>query len=130
MQVKPNVVIAKDPDQLAEKAFELTFKSHSEIIEKQGHFRVALSGGQTPENFYQLLAQGQGETWKNVHLFWVDERCVLPDDQDSNYLLAKKTFLEKVPIPKQNIHRVKTEMDTPAQAALDYEKDIVTEFSG
>ncbi|GAI55189.1 unnamed protein product, partial [marine sediment metagenome] len=62
--------------------------------------------------------------WDKIQLFWVDERYVQPDSQWSNYKLAADTFLAKVAIPGQNIHRIPTEYDDFKAAASCYEQTI------
>lgn len=107
------------------------FKSEADsAIVDHGRFRVALSGGNTPRDVYALLAKEYKTTvgWDKVHIFFGDERHVPPDHPDSNYRMADETLLSKVPIPKENIHRVRAELD-PESAARDYEEQIRTEFS-
>jgi 6-phosphogluconolactonase len=61
--------------------------------------------------------------WRRVHLFWVDERCVPPDDAASNYKLAKENLIAPAHIPDGNVHRVVGEID-PHEAAREYADDI------
>jgi 6-phosphogluconolactonase len=65
--------------------------------------------------------------WDNVFFFWGDERCVPPDDKDSNYRMAYETLLSHIDVPEKNIFRIKTEM-THEDAALDYEKRLKAFF--
>jgi 6-phosphogluconolactonase len=77
-------------------------------------FTVALSGGSTPKGLYAMLSS---ETepyrsrvpWSDVHFFWGDERHVPPKDPASNFGMAKKELLSKVPVPRENIHRIRAE---------------------
>ena len=62
--------------------------------------------------------------WDKIHLFWVDERYVPPDSAKSNYKLAADTFLHKVPIPAENIHRIPTEDSDVRASAQMYEESI------
>ncbi len=92
----------------------------------KGRFAVALSGGSTPRRFLSLLAGSPYQeqiTWSTVHIFWADERCVARENHESNYKLAYETLLSKVPIPEENIHRIKGEMN-PEQASRDYEDSL------
>jgi 6-phosphogluconolactonase len=80
---------------------------------------------------YTLLgSEGYREKveWPNVALFWGDERCVHPKDVESNYGLVRETLLKNVPVPEENIHRIRGELD-PDVAAREYEKDISAHFS-
>jgi len=89
----------------------------------RGRFSVALSGGSTPAALYTLLGAAdyaRQVDWSRVHVFWGDERCVPPDRTQSNYRMAKETLLSKVPLPAENVHRIRGE-DAPKQAAADYE---------
>jgi 6-phosphogluconolactonase len=89
---------------------------------------IALSGGSTPRRFHELLAALPGIDWSRVHVFWGDERTVPPDDEQSNYRMARETLLSRVEIPEENIHRMRGELD-PAEAASDYER-ILGEVTG
>ena len=89
----------------------------------QGRFTVALSGGTTPRALYQtLVAQPYNERvpWQSWHIFWGDERCVPPEHEDSNYLMAREALLDRVPIPPGQIHRIRGEV-SPEQASQEYE---------
>ena len=84
------------------------------LIEKsdaQKAFHIALSGGSTPKIVFDVLAEefANDLDWKNIHLYWGDERCVAPDDAESNYKMTVDHLISKVDIPEQNIHRIKGE---------------------
>jgi 6-phosphogluconolactonase len=88
----------------------------------RGAFRVALSGGDTPRAAYELLAQEPLRdelSWSDVFVYFGDERCVPPDDEQSNYLMARRAFLDAVRIPHANVHRIRGEID-PGLAANEY----------
>ena len=82
------------------------------------NINIAISGGNTPRDFFQLLStEYQSKiTWENVNLFWVDERCVLPDHPESNYGMTLKYLLKYVPIPKNNINRISGENNPNIEA--------------
>ncbi len=87
---------------------------------------MLLSGGSTPQATYSLLSQPEKSAqidWKNVHLFWGDERCVPPDHADSNFKVVKDTLISHISIPDQNVHRIQVEFD-PTEAAGHYEMDV------
>jgi 6-phosphogluconolactonase len=97
---------------------------------ERGSFRVALSGGNTPRAAYELLAQespAEQLSWSDVFIYFGDERCVPPDDEQSNYRMARKAFLDAVPIPPANVHRIRGEID-PATAAADYATVLRTDL--
>ena len=89
-----------------------------------GRFTIALSGGSTPRALYELLAspdQAGRVSWERWHVFWGDERLVPPDDPMSNYRMAKEALLGRVPIPAEQLHRIRGEAD-PELAASEYEE--------
>ena len=124
---KPNVEIASDPETLAQRSVELFVAEAQKAIKAKDAFCVAISGGNTPRRFFELLGelpQANSLPWDKIQLFWVDERYVQPDSQWSNYKLAADTFLAKVTIPEGNIHRIPTEYDDFKAAASCYEQTI------
>ncbi|TEU05453.1 MAG: 6-phosphogluconolactonase, partial [Candidatus Aminicenantes bacterium] len=100
-------------------------------IEEHRQYTMALSGGKTPELLYSLLASEFSERmgWNSIHLFWGDERFVPQDHPDSNFRMAYHAWISKVPIPRQNIHRIPTETETPEEAARSYEKTLKEFFN-
>jgi 6-phosphogluconolactonase len=95
-----------------------------QAIARDGKFQVALSGGSTPLEMYRVLATQEFRTqidWPRVHLFWGDERSVPPDHPDSNYGLARRELLLRVPIPAENVHRMEAEVSPIGRAAHNYE---------
>lgn len=97
----------------------------------RGRFNVVLSGGSTPRAFHTLLAappyRDQVE-WSQVHFYWGDDRCVAPDDPESNFRMARETLLDKVPIREAQIHRMHTEED-PVVAANMYADELRQDFA-
>lgn len=95
-----------------------------DAIAATGRFVVALSGGSTPERLFKLLAAdpfaGQMK-WAKTHILFADERCVPPDNKDSNFGMACRLLLDHVQIPYENIHRMAGEKD-PAEAAAEYDR--------
>jgi 6-phosphogluconolactonase len=87
---------------------------------------VALAGGSTPRAAYALLATEEFAArvdWSRVHVLWGDERCVPPDDPDSNYRMAREALLDKIPIPTENVHRIRGELP-PDEAAAAYQAEL------
>jgi 6-phosphogluconolactonase len=113
-------------------AVDLFISSARQMIQDQGYFTVALSGGSTPKPLYDYLARHRSANnleWDKIHFFWSDERSVPPDHQDSNYRQARLTLLEHRQIPPENIHRIQGELE-PSAAAEIYQEDILAFFSG
>jgi len=124
---KPNLEIASDAESLAHRAVGLFVGDAEKAIGARGVFYVAISGGQTPKRFFELLAEtptARGLAWEKIHLFWVDERYVPPDSQWSNYRLAAETFISRVGIPASNVHRIPTEYGDFKVAAQAYEATL------
>ena len=99
-----------------------------QAVAKRGVARVAISGGSTPKSTFKLLADPAGPfaasvPWGKLQLFWVDERCVGPDDPESNYGVARELLLSKVPIAAENVFRMEGELN-PEVAASRYESTL------
>jgi 6-phosphogluconolactonase len=130
-QKKPNTQIAADAESLAHKCLDLFVASVEQTVREKNVFHLAISGGRSPQRFFELLGSEQKSLslgWDKIHLFWVDERYVPHDSPYSNYKLAADTFLTKVPIPKENIHPIPTEFEDFDSAARQYEKTLRSVF--
>lgn len=86
---------------------------------------IALSGGSTPKVLFKLLADKYLDRfdWSSIHFFWGDERCVPPDDEDSNFKMTYDLLLQHIPENQRNVHRVKGEND-PEEEVKRYAKII------
>jgi 6-phosphogluconolactonase len=78
-----------------------------------GH--VVLTGGSTPGRAYTLAAEREPD-WGRVQLWWGDERCVPPDDDRSNYAMAKETLLDRLAVQPTAVHRMRGELGADAGA--------------
>jgi len=128
---KPNLEIVSDAEALARRSVDVFVADAKKAIKARDVFYVAISGGHTPERFFQLLGEEPKATslpWEKIHLFWVDERYVPADSQWSNYKLAADTFLPKVAIPQKNIHRIPTEHSDFLASVRYYEQTIRKAF--
>ena len=101
-------------------------------VTARGAARIALSGGNSPKPVFSLMADPQGPyravvPWDRLWVFWVDERCVPPDDADSNYGAARALLLERVPLPPERAIRIEGEL-APDEAAARYESAIRGHF--
>jgi 6-phosphogluconolactonase len=126
------IIVVPDARAVAREAANRFASQIAEAVQSRGRFSVALCGGSTPRGLYRLLADERyrGEVpWHRVHVFWGDERCVPPDDPDSNYRLAYETLLSHVPIPLENVYRIQGELK-PAAAARTYDRAVVEFFCG
>jgi 6-phosphogluconolactonase len=122
--------IYRDPDALAQGLADLIITTGRIALGDRGAFSVALSGGNTPRAAYELLAQEPRRnelSWSDVFIYFGDERCVPPTDEQSNYRMAQKAFLDAVRIPPANVHRIQGEID-PSKAANEYASIIRTDL--
>ena len=94
------------------------------LVNAHDSLTVALSGGSTPKILFDLLAEKHADlSWNKVHFYWGDERCVPPNDAESNYKMTVDHLLSKIDIPEGNIHRVKGELD-PTEETKAYGEQI------
>jgi 6-phosphogluconolactonase len=125
--LKPNVYISRDVDTLAHDAAARFADRARAAIAARGVFTVALSGGSTPKLMYSLLAEGPNLShaeWQKIQFFWSDERCVPPDDPDSNYRMADQAMLSRIHPVSGNVHRMYGENPDVAAAAASYAAEI------
>ncbi len=128
--METKIQVYKNLQVLSVAAAELFTASAKQAVNLRARFLAALSGGGTPKPFHELLATTPYRDqidWKYTHIFWGDERCVPKDDPGNNYFQAKQAFLDYVPLPAENIHRVISELE-PDAAADEYARQL-TEFA-
>src|SRR5262249_2881531 len=91
-----------------------------------------LAGGETPRRTYEALSvlREPSIAWDRVHVFWGDERCVPPEDPESNFATARGALLDRVAIPPANVHRLRAEIAPPTAAADECERALRTFFVG
>jgi 6-phosphogluconolactonase len=131
MTTRGDIKVYSNPETLAAAVADIFIGVGQTALCDRGVFRVALSGGNTPRRAYELLAQEPRSTalsWKDVFVYFGDERCVPPEDEQSNYRMASKAFLDHVPIPHANVHRIRGEAD-PGVAANNYASIIRTDLA-
>jgi 6-phosphogluconolactonase len=92
----------------------------------QASATLAISGGRSPKPVFEEMVKGDID-WSRIHVFWVDERCVPPHDEQSNFLMADRALIVPAGIPHRNAHRVYTEL-RPDRAASRYVEDIADFF--
>jgi 6-phosphogluconolactonase len=119
-------------DEIARVAADEFVRRALEAVRMKGLFTVVLSGGSTPKSLYSLLASPVDSfrelvPWDKTHFFWGDERHISPDHADSNYHMVYEAMLSKVPVPPENVHRIKAENADANKAAEDYE-GVLREF--
>jgi len=123
----PRVEVYDNADALFRAASEKIAAMLEAALRERGTASFVLTGGNTPKPFYELLAASpyhERLDWSHIQFFWGDERCVPPDSPESNYGVAWKALISKLPVASENVHRIPGEMDEPEKAALQYEAEI------
>ncbi len=123
-EILPGVYVCADAAELARTAARRFVDWAWQSIAKDGNFNVALSGGSTPRDLYRFLTTTEFRAqvdWPRVHLFWGDERAVPPESPESNYGMARRELLVRVPVPASNVHRMEAEDANIGRAAHNYE---------
>src|SRR5579859_387754 len=126
----PEIKVVADLNALVEEAADRIASAARSAISDHDAFSVALSGGSTPEPVYRRLTEEPYRSaidWAKVRVYFGDERCVSPDSDQSNYRMARGAMLSRVPIPEQNVFRIRGEID-PNQAAIEYGKLLKEHF--
>src|SRR5271163_2799589 len=124
--------VLPDGEKLARAMAEQLLEAAQEAVASRGLARIAISGGNTPKRTFEMLADPAATEfsvfpWDKTDLFWVDERCVPPDDKDSNYRMTRLALLDKVPLAADRVFRIEGELD-PTEAAARYEAAIRNRF--
>ena len=102
-----NIKNFKDQYEVAEAAAGYLAAVYQEAVKDRGIFLLALSGGKTPGPLYESLTNSKWRlSWKRIHLFMVDERFVPYDHPDSNWGMIRRTLLNHIRIPDENLHPV------------------------
>ncbi len=126
-----DIKIFSTAESAAESLSEVFFRMSEDYYHNNKILYVALSGGNTPQIFFNKLVEKYKEKiqWKNICFFWTDERCVPPTNSDSNYGMTKQYLIDKIQIPGKNIYRIEGEND-PLKEAERYSsviKNIIPE---
>lgn len=118
MKTKPQVIRTKN---FVTDAADFILAQARQALGERNEFRIALSGGNTPRPVYARLASiGRDLPWHQIRITFGDERCVPPDDPESNFRMARETLLAPAAVPEQSILRLRGEID-PQIAAQEYE---------
>jgi 6-phosphogluconolactonase len=110
------LVIVEDADDVAAAVAERL----AHAARAGGH--IALTGGSTVGQTYEEAAEREPD-WSKTEIWWSDERCVPPDDDLSNYALAKRALLDRLEDAPRAVHRIKGELGKE-KAAADYEREL------
>ncbi len=128
----PYIRVMPDPATLAAAAAELFVTEATAAIIAKGSFSVALAGGSTPKAMYKLLASKpliDRVKWDKIDFLFGDERCVPPEHEQSNWLMARTSLLDHVPADPARLFRMKGEV--PAEeAAKEYGLMLKARYGG
>jgi len=124
--------VEPDATSLAARAAKHFAEMTWEAVASRGRARIAVSGGSTPQKAFEMLADPSlpwrsRMPWKDLDIFWVDERAVGPDDAESNYRMTREALLDHVAIKPSQIHRIEGELE-PEVAAARYESELRNTF--
>jgi 6-phosphogluconolactonase len=118
-------VLVFDPPAFAAGAATEIAQAVQGEIQRLGRCELALAGGSTPRPVYDALSRppfGASIDWGAIGIYFGDERCVLPDDERSNYRMGREALLNRVAIPATSVHRMTGEHPDPDEAAREYER--------
>ena len=105
-------------------AADFILQQAHKAIGERNEFRIALSGGNTPRPVYSRLAAiAHNLPWNLVLVTFGDERCVPPDNRESNFRMARETLLAPAAVPEKSILRMRGEID-PQIAAQEYQDQL------
>jgi 6-phosphogluconolactonase len=118
MESEPQVIRTKN---FTADAADFILEQAHKALGERNEFRIALSGGNTPRPVYtRIAAVGHDLPWDSVRITFSDERCVPPDDQQSNFRMAWESLLAPAAVPEKSILRMRGEID-PQIAAQEYQ---------
>jgi 6-phosphogluconolactonase len=126
-----SVRIFSGPETMAEEMARCLCEQARQAASNQRLYSIALSGGNQDPVLYGQLAKPDWQKripWKSVHIFFTDERCVPPDNEESNFKIVSHFLLSHTPIPEENVHRMRGEAN-PKNEANRYADDIRNHFA-
>jgi 6-phosphogluconolactonase len=132
-EATPRLRVFPGPTALARAAAAEVLCRARRSVRKRGIFDVVLAGGHTPLLLYEALGCGtaaRSRLWRDVHVYWGDERAVPPDDPASNYGTAWEAGLRRLRLSASHVHRVRGESDDARRAAVIYEAELRDRFAG
>jgi 6-phosphogluconolactonase len=121
METEPRIIRTKN---FPADATDFILEQAHEALGERNEFRIALSGGRTPIPVYtRLAAIAHDLPWELTQITFGDERCVPPDDEESNFRMARETLLVPAAVPEKSIMRMRGEID-PQIAAQEYQDHL------
>lgn len=116
-----------DAEAVASRAAALIGRQLERARAERGVAHLALSGGTTPGHTYELLG-AEHDVLERVELWFADERCVRPDDPESNYRLAYEAMLAPAAIDPARVHRMEGELG-PHTGAERYGRELAARLA-
>ncbi|WP_133990768.1 6-phosphogluconolactonase [Dinghuibacter silviterrae] len=116
------VHVYKTPSEVSQELAEWITNHIEETLKTKNIYTWCLTGGNSPKELYTLLGSAPYRDridWGKLHLFWGDERAVPFADDRNNAKMTFATLIDKVPIPRINVHVMNTEL-VPEKAAEAY----------
>lgn len=117
--------------ELAARATELIYGAAKDAIAQRGRFTIALTGGSSPRQAYDLMAQATPAQmdWAKVFVFLGDDRFVPYSSKDSNYEMCRELLLKHVPIPAEQVFPIQTDTATKEESAELYAETLSKVFN-
>jgi 6-phosphogluconolactonase len=112
-----------DAEALATRAAEEVLRHIHAAQTERGAAHVALAGGTSPKRTYELLARSPAE-WERAEVWFADERCVGPADDQSNYRMVAESLIEPAGIARERVHRMEGELG-PEEGARRYAQALL-----
>jgi 6-phosphogluconolactonase len=115
-------IVSADLNAAADACAQHVLALLADAVRTHGRASLAVSGGSSPKPMFAKMAAAKFD-WRGVHIFWVDERCVPPTDDASNYKLVNEYLIQPAGLPDAQVHRILGEI-APSEAATRYASDI------
>jgi 6-phosphogluconolactonase len=119
-----DVHVAKSADRLLDDLADALINAALRAVDARGEFHLALSGGSTPEPFYEHLVidpRYRVIPWRYAHIWQVDERIVPADDERRNMAMIRSSLTDHLPLRRRQIHPMPVMEDDPADR---YEQEM------
>lgn len=111
-----------DAEAVAQRAAREIAEHVERARSERGVAHLALSGGTTPERTHEVLAGAVGD-WSGIEVWFADERCVGPEDPESNYSMVRTSLLEHISTAPPLVHRMEGERG-PQEGAERYAQEL------
>ncbi len=118
----------RDLENMSHSLAERWLAYAQDCITTRGTAHIVLAGGSTPQRLYEVLAEPGYRNrldWSRVHLYFGDERCVPPDHPDSNYRMVREALLDQIPIPAQQVHPIRADINSIRLDAAHYAQELL-----